>query len=357
MSDAFPPTPQAARERLAALQPEAYAATRNHVDGAVSRLSPYLTHGFVTLPEVWAATGRRPAGHKWTQELGWRAYFRHLWRHRGDALFLSLHEGPLPDDAYARELPADLRAGRSGVPVVDQAVRTLYASGWLHNHARLWLASHLVHERRVHWRTCADWLYAHLLDGDLASNHGSWQWVAGTGSSKPYRFDDGNVARFAPPSWHAAGPAAPLVAEPALASRPPFAVQAPDASQVAGRDVWLLHAWSLADPPPGRTAIAVLDSEFHARWPWSAPRWRFVGARLQALGVPVWWATARSIAQALRAAASVAAVADPHAQALLAGAAADEPRLFDEPDAPCRSFSAWWKRAAIRPGPVPGSCA
>ncbi|MDG4869753.1 FAD-binding domain-containing protein, partial [Guyparkeria sp. 1SP6A2] len=50
-----------------------------------------------------------------------------------------------------------------------------------------------------------DWLYGHLLDGDLASNHLSWQWVAGTGSGKPYLFNADNVARYAPPHWHSPG--------------------------------------------------------------------------------------------------------------------------------------------------------
>ncbi|MFX7866419.1 FAD-binding domain-containing protein, partial [Acinetobacter baumannii] len=82
-------------------------------------------------------------------------------------------------DAYAAEVPLDVREGRTGVPVVDEAVRVLYRTGLLHNHARMWLASYLVHLRKLHWRAGADWLYGHLLDGDLASNHLSWQWVAG----------------------------------------------------------------------------------------------------------------------------------------------------------------------------------
>ena len=158
--------------------------------------------------EVLAGVAARHAldvQHKFVYELGWRAYFRHVWQHRGDGILQSLHEGPLPDDAYARELPADIRQACTGVPVVDEAVRTLYATGMLHNHARMWLASYVVHVRKVHWRVGADWLYGHLLDGDLASNHLSWQWVAGTGSSKPYLFNADNVARYAPAPWHSPG--------------------------------------------------------------------------------------------------------------------------------------------------------
>lgn len=121
----------------------AYARTRNALDGAVSGLSPYITHGFVTLTDVLASVAANHAldmQHKFVLELGWRAWFRHVWQHRGAGILSSLHQGPLPDDAYARELPADIRQGCTGVPVIDQAVRALYATGMLHNHARVWLA-------------------------------------------------------------------------------------------------------------------------------------------------------------------------------------------------------------------------
>ena len=85
----FEPTRQAAQARLAAVQPNDYARTRNALDGAVTRLSPYLTHGFLSLPEVFAAVhARHPlhAQHKFVFELGWRAYFRHVWARLGDGI-------------------------------------------------------------------------------------------------------------------------------------------------------------------------------------------------------------------------------------------------------------------------------
>ena len=171
MNEAFTPTLAAAQARIAAVRPAASARTRNALDGAVSTLSPYITHGFVTLADVLAGVAARHAldvRHRFVFELGWRAFFRHVWQHRGEGILHSLHEGPLPDETYARELPADIRQACTGVPVVDEAVRALYATGTLHNHARMWLASYVVHVRRVHWRVAADWLYGHLLDGDLA---------------------------------------------------------------------------------------------------------------------------------------------------------------------------------------------
>ena len=141
----------------------------------------------MTLPQALAGVLQRvplPVQHRLVYEFGWREYFHHVWSHRGEGIFSSLHEGVLPDAAYAPELPQDIRTGATGVPAIDMAVRTLYASGYLHNHARMWLASYVVHLRKVHWRAGADWLYGHLLDGDLASNHLSWQWVAATGSGR-----------------------------------------------------------------------------------------------------------------------------------------------------------------------------
>jgi deoxyribodipyrimidine photo-lyase len=382
---AFMPTLAAARARIAAVRPAAYARTRNALDGAVSNLSPYITHGFVTLSDVLAGvTASHALGmqDKFVFELGWRAYFRHVWQHRGDAILRSLHEGPQPDDAYARELPSDIRQGCTGVPVVDQAVRALYAHGTLHNHARMWLASYVVHVRKVHWRVGADWLYGHLLDGDLASNHLSWQWVAGTGSSKPYLFNADNVARYAPAQWHSPGSVidtsyealdriarqpspqlrpepdapspSPSVVEPRLLAAPPdtLGLMAPSAEAVAGRDVWLVHPWNLGGLPstlPADTAvIGVFVADFHRAWPWSEQRWRFVGSRMADLAAACWYGDAACLGDALKGARKVRSIDEPHLAPWLArwaecGAA---PTLFPTVDRRCDSFSQWWARAA-----------
>jgi len=60
----------------------------------------------------------------------------------------------------------------------------------------MWLASWLVHVRGVHWLAGADWFLEHLLDGDPAANHLSWQWVAGTFAAKPYLFNRENLETF-----------------------------------------------------------------------------------------------------------------------------------------------------------------
>ncbi len=373
----FEPTVAAAHARIAAIRPAAYARSRNHLDGDVTRLSPYLTHGLVSLPDALAGVLQRgplPIQHKLVYEFGWRDYFHHVWQHRGDGIFASLHEGVLPEGAYRSALPADIRLAQTGVPAIDQAVRTLYATGYLHNHARLWLASYVVHLRKVHWRAGADWLYGHLLDGDLASNHLSWQWVAGTGSHKPYLFNADNVARYAPADWHSAGtvidtdyePLDRLArsaravaggpiganpgAEPALMSAPEDPrYSAPDAASVRGRDVRLVHAWDLADTLPripGELRVGVGLIEFHSRWPWSAARWQFVSAGLQSNCDVLWWGGAADVQAACAAAATVRCVADPHINGLLPGLQRlTKPSLLAAQPRLCLSFSKFWTQA------------
>lgn len=383
--DEFEPTPAAAQARLAAVRPHAYARTRNALEGDVTRLSPYITHGFLTLPQVLAAVLQRgplPVEHKLVYELAWREYFQHVWHHLGEGIFESLHEGVLPEAAYATALPADIRQGATGVPVIDQAVRTLYATGYLHNHARMWLASYVVHLRKVHWRAGADWLYGHLLDGDLASNHLSWQWVAGTGSHKPYLFNAENVERYAPKAWHSRGTVVDSsygaldrlarqsravpggrgepVAEPPLCSAPPEGVafvpvekagQAGHAGQAMraweGRELQLWHPWALASAEmPGAVPVAVLDETFHRRWPWSPARWRFVGARLQTVAGTAVMGTPQALGAALGSAQRVHGLHNPHlAPAMKALDLQPGARLLNWPEKRCASFSQFWHRS------------
>ena len=354
MTEAFAPTLAAARARIAAVRPAAYARTRNALDGAVTGLSPYITHGFVTLTDVLAGVAARhmlDMQHKFVFELGWRAYFRHVWQHRGAGILRSLHD-----------------------------------TGMLHNHARMWLASYVVHVRKVHWRAGADWLYGHLLDGDLASNHLSWQWVAGTGSSKPYLFNADNVARYAPASWHSPGsvidtsyealdrmarqpvqqpvrqlhveydapPRSASPGEPRLGAEPPdgLGFAAPDAAAVTGRDVWLVHPWSLGQLPaalPADTAvIGVFLADFHRVWPWSERRWRFVGSRMAELADQRWHGDAVAIGAVLAGARSVRSIAESHLARwpLRRAEYAPAPALFPPVDRRCDSFSQWWARAS-----------
>jgi deoxyribodipyrimidine photo-lyase len=384
MIDTFPPTRQAALARVSAVRPIDYARSRNAIDGAVTGLSPYITHGLVNLSEVLAGVIAKHSldiQHKFVFELGWREYFRHVWTFRGEEIFESLREGVLHESSYSALLPTDIRQGATGVPAIDMAVRTLYETGYLHNHARMWLASYIVHVRKVHWRTGADWLYGHLLDGDFASNHLSWQWVAGTGSSKPYLFNAENVARYAPASWHSPGsvidqsyealdrlarqpmrrartehdaPTPAELIEPPLLAEPPLDLgwTQPDAAAVAGREVWLVHPWNLGDLPtslPANTVVVgVFVTEFHRVWPWNERRWRFVASRMAELAALRWQGDADALGAALQGAARVRSVDEPHLAPWLARLAVCEAAvgLFPAVNRRCDSFSQWWTRTS-----------
>ncbi len=384
-TDHFPPSREAALERVQAIDPQDYACSRNFLEGAVTALSPYITHGVVSLPEVLGAVRSRHelgAQDKFTMELGWREFFAHVWAHRGDGILESLHEGPLPDAAYGDALPPEIRQARTGVPVIDLAVRTLYETGYLHNHARMWLASYCVHLRKVHWCVGADWMYAHLLDGDLASNHLSWQWVAGTASHQPYLFNADNVARYAPQAWHSfdsvidrsyealgliaqeprslkpdarlglsAKNDSALLVEPALTPVPPedvgFTQPRPDL--VRHQRVWLVHPWSLGELPKalpaGTVVLGVVLRDFHNRWPWSDRRWRFVGQRMAELTPNRWYGDAAALQEALQGAQLVSSIDTLHLKPWLAQLATCEPQplLFGSLEKRCDSFSKWWR--------------
>jgi deoxyribodipyrimidine photo-lyase len=179
-----------------------YAKTRNHLDGAVSRLSPYLRHGVLSLAEARDAALKREhqpgESEKFITELGWRDYYQRIYAGIGNGIWSDREPykmGLRPED-YADDLPEDIREGRTGLACIDAFRDDLVSTGYMHNHARMWTAAYVIHWRRVKWQAGARWFLEHLLDGDPASNNLSWQWVASTFSHKPYIFNRDNLERF-----------------------------------------------------------------------------------------------------------------------------------------------------------------
>ncbi len=193
----------AARERLQAMDAVAYGRTRNHLDGAVTRLSPYIRHGILTLDEVrnaaLAHAGDKPARvEKFVKELGWRDYWQRVYARHPERIWNDVEPYKTGFDAvdYAPELPPDIAAGDTGVRAIDQFIETLLRTGYLHNHCRMYLAAYVVHWRRVCWQAGARWFLHHLVDGDPASNNLSWQWVASTFGNRPYIFNLDNLRKY-----------------------------------------------------------------------------------------------------------------------------------------------------------------
>jgi deoxyribodipyrimidine photo-lyase len=163
-----------------------YATTRNTLSVDPSRLSVYLRYGCVS--PLWLETQVLDQDETFRGELAWRDFYLAVQRHFPWTARLEFQERyrDLEWDAD-EELAAAWCEGRTGYPVVDAAMRQLHAMGWMHNRARMIVGSFLVKDLQQDWRIGEAHFMHHLLDGDVASNNGGWQWIASTGTDPaPY---------------------------------------------------------------------------------------------------------------------------------------------------------------------------
>ncbi|MBW4664196.1 MAG: deoxyribodipyrimidine photo-lyase [Chroococcus sp. CMT-3BRIN-NPC107] len=192
---------KAAQVLLEQVNPAQYASSRNFLTGAVTRLSPYIRYGVLSLAEIrdriLKQVQQKEEATKLINELGWRDYWQRLYAQLGDGIWQDrdfYKTGYTPEN-YAEVLPDDITNGTTKLFCIDSFSYQLRETGYLHNHARLWLAAYIVHWRSIRWQAGALWFLQHLLDGDPASNNLSWQWVASTFSQKPYFFNRENLER------------------------------------------------------------------------------------------------------------------------------------------------------------------
>lgn len=176
-----------------------YSEDRNRMDiNGTSQLSPYLRFGMVSPGQAIAAAhaalalASDPVSQKgvrtWINELIWREFYISILYHFPHVLKQSFQadydriQWVNDEQDYA-----DWCEGRTGYPVVDAAMRQLLSTGWMHNRARMIVASFLVKDLLIDWRWGERWFMKNLLDGDPAANNGGWQWTAGTGTdAAPY---------------------------------------------------------------------------------------------------------------------------------------------------------------------------
>ena len=228
----FLPTCAAALARMAEFLPDAgrYAADRNFVRPGhpnISRLSPWVQKRLLMEEEVVAAARERwsfEAVEKFVQEVYWRTYWKGWLEQRPEAWSRWVEAVPRLSDALSADQRSTLEAaiaGRTGIAGFDDWARELVATGYLHNHARMWFASIWVFTLKLPWELGAAFFYEHLLDGDVASNTLSWRWVAGLQTpGKTYVARADNIAhytdgRHAPQASQLAS-AAFAITEPAL---------------------------------------------------------------------------------------------------------------------------------------------
>jgi deoxyribodipyrimidine photo-lyase len=159
-----------------------------------SSLSPYLRFGMLGLRQAVSAAKqavaeKRGAGAEvWLNELIWREFYIQILYHFPHVSKTSFKTS-LANIPW-RNIDSEFQAwkdGMTGVPVVDAAMRQLKEIGWMHNRARMIVASYLVKDLLIDWRWGEAWFMENLLDGDIAANNGGWQWTAGTGTdAAPY---------------------------------------------------------------------------------------------------------------------------------------------------------------------------
>jgi deoxyribodipyrimidine photo-lyase len=176
-----------------------YAHDRNRMDlDGTSSLSPYLRFGMLGLRQAVSAAQQAMSeagsveskrnAEIWLNELIWREFYIQILYHfphvSKGSFNASLAKIPWRNNEEEFE---QWKSGKTGVPIVDAAMRQLRETGWMHNRARMIVASFLVKDLLIDWRWGEAWFMENLLDGDPAANNGGWQWTAGTGTdAAPY---------------------------------------------------------------------------------------------------------------------------------------------------------------------------
>jgi deoxyribodipyrimidine photo-lyase len=211
--DLAPGGETAGRQRFVRWRQDHLAGYDEHHDDLAgdetSRLSAYLRFGCVSPLEVALGARERPGGEEFCRQLAWRDFFYQVTAAFPDMARKNYRPGASwHEDSHALDA---WRAGQTGIPIVDAGMRQLAAEGFMHNRARMITASFLTRNLGIDWRHGYAHFGALLTDGDVASNAGNWQWVAGTGNNtrpnrvmnplrQAQRFDkaDRYVARYVP---------------------------------------------------------------------------------------------------------------------------------------------------------------
>jgi deoxyribodipyrimidine photo-lyase len=201
-TDLWPAGEKAAKLRLSNFiqhRVESYKERRDFpAEDATSALSPYLNLGVLSPGQCMAPAlelngWKIDKGNKnviaWMEEILWRDFYKHILVgfprvSQGRAFRLEYERVTWREDPEAL---AAWKEGRTGYPLVDAAMRSLTAQGWMHNRLRMVVAMFLSKHLLIDWREGERHFMRHLVDGDLGSNNGGWQWSASTGTdAQPY---------------------------------------------------------------------------------------------------------------------------------------------------------------------------
>lgn len=186
---------RAAQERLASFVQTGLATYDQDRDipslAGTSRLSPYLRTGELSIRTVYQAVSQAPASSgraTFIKELAWREFYNMIHvaypDQKDQAIQTAFRQLVWDNDEALFEA---WKAGRTGYPIVDAAMRQLRETGWMHNRLRMIVASFLTKDLLIDWRWGERYFQEVLIDYDAASNIGGWQWAASTGTDAvPY---------------------------------------------------------------------------------------------------------------------------------------------------------------------------
>ena len=197
-SNSFPTTYSNILHQLSTFDPTNYAATRNFIDGNVSKLSPYISRGVISTKQVAQHLQERgftiSTTEKFYQELAWRDYWQRTWQELGNEINEPIKTEQQPVTNYG--VATSIVQANTSITAIDNAINQLYNTGYMHNHVRMYIAALHCNMAFSHWKTGAQWMYYYLLDADWASNALSWQWVAGSNANKKYVANQDNINKY-----------------------------------------------------------------------------------------------------------------------------------------------------------------
>ena len=277
--------------RTQSIDPQRYSKTRNFLNGEVSYLSPFITHGVISTKTVMDLTlkSHKPKdGFKLFSELGWREFFHRVWQSKEDEIFGDLRYDQTK--IQSPQIPTAIVEAQTGIETVDQSIRNLKEKGYMHNHARMWVSSITGNIGQTHWYEPAKWLHYHLLDGDLASNTLSWQWIVGSFSHKKYYANQENINKYGatkqthsfidiPYAQFDQMDVPEVLSERTVLNLTNEFPESTGQPIEKGETIFLHSVWNL-DPTwrqsePGRH-ILWIDPKMHERFPMSPLRWKFI---------------------------------------------------------------------------------
>ncbi|HJD65400.1 MAG TPA: DNA photolyase family protein [Rickettsia endosymbiont of Diachasma alloeum] len=157
-----------------------------------STISPYLRFGLISIRECYRKAfnaASNPGSITWINELIWREFYATILYHFPNTIneeFLEKYKNKIPWNNKKEYFDKFINA-ETGYPIIDAAVKQLVGDGWMHNRARMIVASFFSKNLLLDWRKGEEFFAQYLMDYELASNVGGWQWASSCGTdAQPY---------------------------------------------------------------------------------------------------------------------------------------------------------------------------